>query len=552
MGLEIQPDVSEENGVIQRSAHRMAVTVCLVDLCERTGFIIACTSKRNHRHHRPMWQGSTLLTPEEQRKQKVQNMVPQEKPRSYSSTENLNGRSERRRMQNEIPTTCAQSLRAIISACRLSQESQSMQNSAQKETGELSPSPLSMVNIPMLMVGNGSSESLNAIRNHQYLAQLAHHQSELAQYNSKQMEYLDQQRRYQQAMIDHQAGASLLMQKQQQEVNEQLRQLKQSNGSSESLGADNNVGGRILVETARGVKTQRTIVPNRSFSDDEVITSDKHLREYFTEKYGIDLSTEASELTAGERGTLLALKKTLVKSKDTAVNRGVFKTMDELKRKAKYSNTPRSSKTTSRLTLSRGCIRCISHDLKMMEGEWTQMYGNPHVIRKLFGTIRSLQNAVTANANTSIISKTTSCIGFELGPYVKGSAELSMFYRDDPEDTELHEMHGNVSSVENNIFIVNTEKFHREMCLVRTSPWDSGRYEYVIFAETSGKNSCRSYHIFARNTDEFNRRYFDDVSNFMKKKPCYQDATDLRGNRYAEESQRRTATQAVAPVMKRL
>ncbi|KAK6765107.1 hypothetical protein RB195_025154 [Necator americanus] len=429
-----------------------------------------------------MWQGSTLLTPEEQRKQK------------------------------------------------------SMQNSAQKETGELSPSPLSMVNIPMLMVGNGSSESLNAIRNHQYLAQLAHHQSELAQYNSKQMEYLDQQRRYQQAMIDHQAGASLLMQKQQQEVNEQLRQLKQSNGSSESLGADNNVGGRILVETARGVKTQRTIVPNRSwfvfttpslkkrltqssvgFSDDEVITSDKHLREYFTEKYGIDLSTEASELTAGERGTLLALKKTLVKSKDTAVNRGVFKTMDELKRKAKYSNTPRSSKTTSRLTLSRGCIRCISHDLKMMEGEWTQMYGNPHVIRKLFGTIRSLQNAVTANANTSIISKTTSCIGFELGPYVKGSAELSMFYRDDPEDTELHEMHGNVSSVENNIFIVNTEKFHREMCLVRTSPWDSGRYEYVIFAETSGKNSCRSYHIFARNTDEFNRRYFDDVSNFMKK-----------------------------------
>lgn len=30
------------------------------------------------------------------------------------------------------------------------------------------------------------------------------------------MEYLDQQRRYQQTMIDHQAGAALLMQKQQQ------------------------------------------------------------------------------------------------------------------------------------------------------------------------------------------------------------------------------------------------------------------------------------------------------------------------------------------------
>ncbi|ETN71118.1 hypothetical protein NECAME_14321 [Necator americanus] len=144
----------------------------------------------------------------------------------------------------------------------------------------------------------------------------------------------------------------------------------------------------ILVETARGVKTQRTIVPNRSwfvfttpslkketdavisggnlgFSDDEVITSDKHLREYFTEKYGIDLSTEA------------------------------------------------------------------------------------------------------------------------MGPYVKGSAELSMFYRDDPEDTELHEF--GVSLI----------------CCLRKDRIGSAKFQ--------------SYHIFARNTDEFNRRYFDDVSNFMKK-----------------------------------
>uniref|UniRef100_A0A1I7WKZ1 Uncharacterized protein n=1 Tax=Heterorhabditis bacteriophora TaxID=37862 RepID=A0A1I7WKZ1_HETBA len=39
---------------------------------------------------------------------------------------------------------------------------------------------------------------------------LARQQSEVAQYSSKQMEYLDQQRRYQQAMIDHQAGAAVL------------------------------------------------------------------------------------------------------------------------------------------------------------------------------------------------------------------------------------------------------------------------------------------------------------------------------------------------------
>ena len=45
---------------------------------------------------------------------------------------------------------------------------------------------------------------------------MAKHQSELNSYSAKQMEYLDQQRRYQQTMIDHQAGAALLMQKQQQ------------------------------------------------------------------------------------------------------------------------------------------------------------------------------------------------------------------------------------------------------------------------------------------------------------------------------------------------
>ncbi|KAK6728213.1 hypothetical protein RB195_005702 [Necator americanus] len=38
----------------------------LVDLCEQTGLIIASTFRRNHRRHQLTWQGSTLLTPEEQ------------------------------------------------------------------------------------------------------------------------------------------------------------------------------------------------------------------------------------------------------------------------------------------------------------------------------------------------------------------------------------------------------------------------------------------------------------------------------------------------------
>ncbi|KAK6752544.1 hypothetical protein RB195_003768 [Necator americanus] len=46
----------------------------LVDLSEQTGLIIASTFKRNHRRHQLTWQGSTLLTPEEQRKWKMRTL----------------------------------------------------------------------------------------------------------------------------------------------------------------------------------------------------------------------------------------------------------------------------------------------------------------------------------------------------------------------------------------------------------------------------------------------------------------------------------------------
>ncbi|KAK6744165.1 hypothetical protein RB195_011088 [Necator americanus] len=46
----------------------------LVDLCEQTGLIIASTFKRSHRRHQLTWQGSTLLTPKEQRKRKMRTL----------------------------------------------------------------------------------------------------------------------------------------------------------------------------------------------------------------------------------------------------------------------------------------------------------------------------------------------------------------------------------------------------------------------------------------------------------------------------------------------
>lgn len=122
----------------------------------------------------------------------------------------------------------------------------------------------------MLSGGGGTPEAINAVRNQAYLAELSKHQSELNAYSAKQMEYLDQQRRYQQAMIDHQAGAAvictlsvklikfnskfqLLMQKQQQEIiAKQMQNMKQSYGGGEAPAEskdfdenDNTVGGRV-------------------------------------------------------------------------------------------------------------------------------------------------------------------------------------------------------------------------------------------------------------------------------------------------------------------
>ncbi|KAK6762857.1 hypothetical protein RB195_023528 [Necator americanus] len=46
----------------------------LVDFCEQTGLIIVSTFKRNHRRHQLTWQGSTVVTPEEQRKRKMRTL----------------------------------------------------------------------------------------------------------------------------------------------------------------------------------------------------------------------------------------------------------------------------------------------------------------------------------------------------------------------------------------------------------------------------------------------------------------------------------------------
>ncbi|KAK6763393.1 hypothetical protein RB195_023916 [Necator americanus] len=72
MGLEQQSDVL---GKWYYAAERTSDNGDrLVDLCKQTGLIIAPTFKRNHRRHQLTWQGSTFLTPEEQRKRKMRTL----------------------------------------------------------------------------------------------------------------------------------------------------------------------------------------------------------------------------------------------------------------------------------------------------------------------------------------------------------------------------------------------------------------------------------------------------------------------------------------------
>ncbi|KAK5971940.1 hypothetical protein GCK32_016449, partial [Trichostrongylus colubriformis] len=171
----------------------------------------------------------------------------------------------------------------------------------------------------------------------------------------------------------------------------------------------------VLTARARGVKTHEPSAPKRRFSDDDVITNDQHLREYFKEKYGIQLPTEASDLTSEERETLRALKKVLSENKESAIDKGVFRTMDSLKSKMKSSRTHHRapSKETPPKLSTGSCPQCVFHNITMMRGAWTQMYGNPSVIRKTFGAIMSLEYARSTNGKTTFTSRKTACVGLE-------------------------------------------------------------------------------------------------------------------------------------------
>lgn len=88
------------------------------------------------------------------------------------------------------------------------------------------------------------------------------------------------------------------------------------------------------------------------------------------------------------------------------------------------------------------CDQCIPMNLKMVRGAWTQIYGNPKVVNKIFGTVMSLENMKSATGSIKMTSKKTSCVGMEVGAASshRKSSKMNLFFRDSDEGNELHEV----------------------------------------------------------------------------------------------------------------
>ncbi|GMR61720.1 hypothetical protein PMAYCL1PPCAC_31915, partial [Pristionchus mayeri] len=383
----------------------------------------------------------------------------------------------------------------------------------------------------------GGMDAVNTLRNRQYMAKLAQHQHELQEYSLKQMAYLDNQRRYQQQMIDHQAGAALLMQQQQQQLlEEQIDRAKQlqenpfaAMAEAKATPTDNTVGGRLLTEDTTGDDGRRRSAGHkRTYSDDDMVVTDDNLKRYFKEQYGIEIPEDGSQLTDDERDTLRLLRRELQEKKEEAIKEGSFKTMTRLKGKVmremqerEYAppSPSRSRRPAEDSGSSSSCPPCIPVKLKEIQGSWTQIYGNPASLKKTFSTIMSLEAMASAGSRTlSMTSKKPVCVGMEVNGKKKDKAALNVFFRDDSDENEVHEMKGDLFLQDDNSLLLSTDMYNSQVCVVKAGPAEVPQLEYIVLAETGGSSPCSSLHVFTRSIDEFQLRFYDDFAEFMKTK----------------------------------
>uniref|UniRef100_A0A914WNV4 Uncharacterized protein n=1 Tax=Plectus sambesii TaxID=2011161 RepID=A0A914WNV4_9BILA len=284
-----------------------------------------------------------------------------------------------------------------------------------------------------------------------------------------------------------------------------------------------------------------------------------YLKELF-KAYGVDLSKGLSRLTTDDNETLALLKEHLTQQQLTTEG-APFVTGDSenskepvLKEIQRFSKKPITSPSTAAPPTSRfsspkeeeesvtdatsvsgeeatsappaptdeenvGCDQCIPIDLAKTVGAWTQIYGNPDVMRQIYSTVQSIQDLeLTSDTVTAkMIAVQPSCIGFQLGQPVEDIMELDYFFRDDSESRKLTEMKG-ILERNNKTDVLNLmlSALRLPMCAVLAEPTNSPSYEYLVLMETTGANRCRSQHVFARNAKTFFREYNTEVADFLE------------------------------------
>uniref|UniRef100_A0A915CVT3 Uncharacterized protein n=1 Tax=Ditylenchus dipsaci TaxID=166011 RepID=A0A915CVT3_9BILA len=346
----------------------------------------------------------------------------------------------------------------------------SQQGSLGSLAGLLPTSQLTSL-IPSLHSDNSNSaatvEAINAAKRQKYLIELQRHQNELNQYSGKQLEYLDQQRRYQEAMVNHQAGAALLMQQQQQDF---LNKMK---------------------NRYAGFHDQTTNDHHPSTTHDDTNSGDK---------------TKDSE-------TMERLKQFLNgRQLDEKMKEGIlkkFKALQHLDKETPRKAQPKQSDIWSR--------------------NW-KSYWKDQVLSKTYSTFLSLlefnnkeqseEMGMDEPLTVNITTKRASCVGLEIGGKKSGKnyVGVNIYFRDDTSNHELYEINGRGKVVDNTLQM-DLDLMQTSVCVVKAGPAEVNVYEYVVLADTSGSaqdNKCTSYHVFSRDTDEFHLRYYDDVADFLK------------------------------------
>ncbi|KAH7732180.1 Protein F22F4.1 [Aphelenchoides avenae] len=326
-------------------------------------------------------------------------------------------------------------------------------------------------------------------------------------------------------MVNHQAGAALLMQQQQQEY---LSKMKNKYAGFE--GTDENSGGKVPLpdlQTGGGVfdspkdpvrqhaaknQERKAFEKHRgAASEREEYVDDDYLRTFFKENYGITIPEEGTVKDyLAEHGKELKSGK-----------RGVVKMLEDFKKQRPPPQTTSNSENLEAelAQLESRCERCLPLDIEKWKGSWTQVYGNPTVVRQTYSTILSLlraQGGFDGDRMTVNMTKNhASCVGLEVGEASHSTVPVNLFFRDDSALRELHEMNGN-GAIAGDELKLDLSLFQNSLCLVRAGPAEVQSYEYVVLAETTGEHKCTSYHVFARDVDEFNLRHYDDIADFLK------------------------------------